>query len=467
MTKISRVLVANRGEIAVRVIRACQALGLESVVAVSTADRDSLAAKLADRTVCIGPARALDSYLNVGAIITAALGTGSDAIHTGYGFLAEQPRLAKACHENNVVFIGPRAELIEKMGNKIVARQIAAKLGVPVVPGSEKVTSVQDAIETSLTIGFPLLLKAAAGGGGRGMRIVNHVSELAAAFEGASGEARTAFGDDTIYVERYIRNARHIEVQIIADHFGNVVHLGERDCSLQRRYQKIVEESPAPHLESLREQIRQAATKLARETGYQNAGTIEFIVDQDANRFYFLEMNTRIQVEHPVTEMITGIDIVREQILIAENRPLSLSEHDVHIEGHAIECRINAEAPEHGFRPSPGLIRHWRAPEGHGVRVDTHCYSGYTVPPYYDSLIAKVITHASTRAGAIRKMVGALACFGVDGIATTIPFLRFLINQPAFQNGKTHVRWIEDLIGSNPNWVHQLEKLEGDGHGQR
>jgi acetyl-CoA carboxylase biotin carboxylase subunit len=457
MTKISRILVANRGEIAVRVIRTCRSLGLESVAAVSTADKDSMAAKLADRAVCIGPSRSLDSYLNVGAIVTAALGTGSDAIHPGYGFLAEQPRLAEACRENNVVFIGPSAELIEKMGNKIIARQIATKLGVPVVPGSEKVRNVQEATETSLAIGFPLLLKAAAGGGGRGMRIVNQVSELEAALEAASGEARAAFGDDTIYIEHYIRNARHIEVQIIADHFGNVIHLGERDCSLQRRYQKIVEEAPAPHLEEgLREEIWQAAIRLARETGYQNAGTVEFIVDQDANRFYFLEMNTRIQVEHPVTEMITGVDIVREQILVAADRSLSLSQHDVRIDGHAIECRINAEAPEHGFRPSPGRIRHWHAPEGQGVRVDTHCYSGYVVPPYYDSMIAKVITHASTRSEAIRRMVGALSTFGVDGIDTTIPFLRFLIDQPDFQNGETHVRWIEDLISSAPNGLHQL-----------
>ena len=415
-----------------------------------------MAASLADRAVCIGPARASDSYLNVGAIVTAALGTGSDAIHPGYGFLAEQPRLAKACSDNGVIFIGPRAEQIEAMGNKIVARQTAQKLGVPVVPGSEKVGNLDQASEIAHAVGFPLLFKAAAGGGGRGMRIVNEAAELKAAFDSASGEARAAFGDDTLYVERYIRNARHIEVQIIADHFGNVVHLGERDCSLQRRYQKVVEEAPAPRLEVLREPIRQAATMLARQTGYQNAGTIEFIVDEAAKRFYFLEMNTRIQVEHPVTEMITGVDIVQEQIHVASDRPLSFSQSDVRFQGHSIECRINAESAEHGFRPSPGRIRHWHAPQGEGVRVDTHCYHGYLVPPFYDSMIAKVITHGTDRSAAIRKMDAALADFGIEGIDTTIRFLRFLINQPDVREGKTHVRWIEDVLASSPKELRPL-----------
>ncbi len=455
MKGISRVLIANRGEIAVRVIRACKSLGLESVIAVSTADRDSMAAQLADRAVCVGPARPVDSYLNVGAIVTAALGTAADAVHPGYGFLAEQPQLAQACSENGLIFIGPRADLIAQMGNKILARQIADKLGVPVVPGSEKIANIREAVEVSRAIGFPLLIKAAAGGGGRGMRIVNEISELESAFAAASSEARAAFGDDTLYVERYIRNARHIEVQILADQFGNVIHLGERDCSLQRRYQKIVEEAPAPHLEGQREKIRQAATTLARETGYQNAGTIEFIVDQDAGRFYFLEMNTRIQVEHPVTEMITGVDIVREQIHVAAGRPLSLSQADVRFDGHSIECRINAESPEHGFRPSPGRIRHWHAPEGPGVRVDTHCYSGYIVPPYYDSMIAKVITHGGARSEALRRMDTALESFSVDGVDTTIPFLRFLINQPDVQGGRTHVHWIESLLATSPARMRQ------------
>jgi acetyl-CoA carboxylase biotin carboxylase subunit len=441
---ISRVLIANRGEIAVRVIRACKSLGLESVAAVSEADKESLAAKLADRAVCIGPARPADSYLNVGAIVAAARGSGADAVHPGYGFLAEQPRLAQACNENGLVFIGPSAGMIAQMGNKIVARELAASFGVPVVPGSEKVGSVEEALLVAEAIGFPLLLKAAAGGGGRGMRIVNQMSELQGAFQAASGEARAAFGDGTLYVERYIRNARHIEVQILADHFGNVIHLGERDCSLQRRFQKIVEEAPAPHLDALREKIWQAATTLARETGYRNAGTIEFIVDRDENRFYFLEMNTRIQVEHPVTEMITGVDIVREQIRIAAGERLSVSQEEVRFEGHAIECRINAESPEQGFRPSPGRIRLWKEPSGNGVRVDTHCYPGYLVPPYYDSMIAKVIAHAGTRSDALEKMDGALADFAVEGVDTTIAFLRSLVNHPDVRQGKTHVRWIEN-----------------------
>ena len=331
MKKITRVLIANRGEIAVRIIKACKALGIESVVAVSDADRDTLAAKMADRAVCIGPARALDSYLNVGAVVSAACGTGADAIHPGYGFLAEKPELARACQDNGVIFIGPPAELIEQMGNKIAARKIAAKLGVPVVPGSEKISSIAECVEAGRAIGFPMLLKAAAGGGGRGMRIINSESDVRSAFEEASREAHAAFGDGSIYIERYIRNARHIEVQILADRFGNVVHLGERDCSLQRRYQKIVEEAPAPRLDEVRGRIHEAAVTIARGARYENAGTIEFIVDADTQHFFFLEMNTRIQVEHPVTEMITGVDLVAEQIRVADNAPLRLSQSDVQI----------------------------------------------------------------------------------------------------------------------------------------
>lgn len=443
---IKRVFVANRGEIAVRIIKACHALGIEAVLAVSEADRDSLGAKLADRAVCIGPAHPSASYLSVGAIVTAAIGTHCDAIHPGYGFLAEQPRLAHACKEHGVIFIGPKAELIERMGNKIAAREIAEQFGVPVVPGSEKVTDVQAAIEIATSLGFPILLKAASGGGGRGMRIVHAGNELQAAFEAASAEAQAAFGDGTMYMERYIGNARHIEIQIIADHFGNVIHLGERDCSSQRRYQKVVEEAPAPRLDALREQIREAAKTLAQRTGYENAGTIEFIVDQDAQRFYFLEMNTRIQVEHPVTEMITGVDLVQEQIRVAGGHPLRVKQSDIVIRGHAIECRVNAESPGHGFRPSPGRISGWRTPQGSGVRVDSHCFDGYFVPPYYDSMLAKLIVHAPTRREAISKMAAALEEFDVGGVDTTIPFLKFLISQKHFQDGTTHVRWIEELM---------------------
>jgi len=361
---VARVLVANRGEIAVRVIRACRALGVESVVAVSQADRDSMAVRMADRAVCIGPAHPRESYLNIGAVVTAALGTGADAIHPGYGFLAEQPQLAKACQDNGIIFIGPRSETIQQMGNKIEARAIARKLGVPVVPGSEKVMNLHEAQDAAAAVGYPVLLKAAAGGGGRGMRIVDTADEMQRAFESASAEANAAFGDGTLYLERYIRSARHIEVQVMADHWGNVIHLGERDCSSQRRYQKVVEEAPAPRLDTLREPILHAARTLANRTGYENAGTIEFIVDQDAQEFFFLEMNTRIQVEHPVTEMITGVDLVQEQIRVAAGLPLNISQSDVRFRGHAIECRVNAESPDHGFRPSPGRISSWRAPEG-------------------------------------------------------------------------------------------------------
>jgi acetyl-CoA carboxylase, biotin carboxylase subunit len=450
MKKITKVLVANRGEIAVRIIKACQALGIESVVTVSDADRDTLAAKMADRVICIGPARPLDSYLNVGAIVSAACGTGADAVHPGYGFLAEKPELARACKDNGVIFIGPRAELIEQMGNKIEARKIAAKLGVPVVPGSQQISNIDQCVEAGRAIGFPLLLKAAAGGGGRGMRIVNSESDVRSAFEAASREAHAAFGDSSIYIERYIRNARHVEVQILADHFGNVVHLGERDCSLQRRYQKIVEEAPAPRLDAVRGRIHEAAVTIARSARYENAGTIEFIVDADTQEFFFLEMNTRIQVEHPVTEMITGVDLVAEQIRLADDTPLRLAQSDVRFAGHAIECRINAESAAHGFRPHPGRISEWRPPAGLGIRVDTYCYPGYLVPPFYDSLLAKLIVHAPGRAEAINKMVAALSDFAVAGIDTTIPFLRILMQQRDVVAGTTNVRWVEEFISRSP-----------------
>jgi acetyl-CoA carboxylase biotin carboxylase subunit len=446
MNKINKVLIANRGEIAVRIIRACKTLGIATVVTVSDADRDSLAARMADQAICIGPSRALDSYLSVGAVIQAALGVGVDAIHPGYGFLAEKPEMAKACRDNSLIFIGPRAELIEQMGNKIEARSIAVRFGVPVLPGSERVRSIVDCLEIAKNIGFPLLLKAAAGGGGRGMRIVNSERDLQAGFDAASGEARAAFGDDSVYVERYIRNARHVEIQILADEFGNVIHLGERDCSLQRRYQKIVEESPAPRLDTIRQGIRDAATTLAANVGYQNAGTIEFIVDADRQEFFFLEMNTRIQVEHPVTEMVTGTDLVQEQIRIADGSPLKFRQSEVRFDGHAIECRVNAESPDNNFRPCPGRISRWVPPTGSGIRVDTHCYDGYVVPPFYDSLLAKVIVHAPSRLEAIEKMVGALSDFQLEGVDTTIPFLRDLIQRREFVNGATNACWVEEQI---------------------
>jgi acetyl-CoA carboxylase biotin carboxylase subunit len=442
---ISRVLVANRGEIAVRVIRACRALGLESVVAVSVPDRDSLAARLADRAVCIGPARPADSYLRVPALIAAAIGSGADAIHPGYGFLAEAPELAAACAEYDLTFVGPRADSIRQMGNKLQAREMARQLGVPTVPGSKRVGAASEAAAATEEMGFPVLFKAAAGGGGRGIKIVSEPSALRSVFEIAAAEARAAFGDDSLYLERYIPNARHVEVQVLGDRFGHVVHVGERDCSLQRRYQKIVEEAPASTVPApVREALQAAAATLAREMRYESAGTVEFIFDQDTDQFYFLEMNTRIQVEHPVTEMITGIDLVQAQLRIAGGQPLGFTQEDVRFEGHAVECRITAEAPEHGFRPSPGTITTWVPPRGPGLRLDTHCYAGYTVPPYYDSLLAKLIAHGADRREALARLAAGLGAFAVRGVETNIPFLRTLVEDPDFVAGRVNTRWVEE-----------------------
>ncbi len=448
---IARVLVANRGEIALRVVRACRALGVETVAAVSEADRDNLVARTADRAVCIGPARSTDSYLKIEAIISAALGSGADALHPGYGFLAERPELAEACEKNGIKFIGPSADSIRRMGNKLWARALVKEYGVPVGAGSEKVHNVKEATAQAEEIGFPVLIKAAAGGGGRGMKIVAAAGELQRAFETSSAEARAAFGDPTLYLERYIPNARHIEVQILGDRFGNVIHVGERDCSLQRRHQKVVEEAPAASIApTLREEIQTAAVTIAKKIGYENAGTIEFILDQDAQRYYFLEMNTRIQVEHPVSEAISGIDLVQEQIRIAAGEVLSRSQSEVHLSGHAIECRITAESAAHGFRPCPGLITGWRPPEGPDIRVDSHCYAGYRVPPYYDSLLAKLIVHGGHRVDAVGKMQEALENFLVSGIETTIPFLRFVTQRLEYVKGEVNTRWLESVLAGSP-----------------
>jgi len=444
---VSRVLIANRGEIAVRIIRACQGLGIETVLAVSEADRDSLPSRIAGRTVCIGAASTTDSYLNIKAIVAAALGTGSDAVHPGYGFLAESPELAEACAAQGITFVGPRPEQIREMGNKLQARALARQYGLPILPGSEKVHSYEEAAKVAERIGLPVMMKAAAGGGGRGMKIVTDYKDMQQMFGSASAEARAAFGDDTLYLERYIPNARHIEVQVLGDRFGNVIHLGERDCSLQRRHQKLVEESPAPAItEVLREQIRQAGVTLARKIRYENAGTVEFIVDQDTETFYFLEMNTRIQVEHPVSEMITGIDLVQEQFRVARGEALRFSQSDVTFRGHAIECRINAELPAEGFRPSPGRIVEWRPPEGPNIRLDTHCYAGYTVPLYYDSMLAKLIVYGCDRTEALERMRRALEQFSVSGIGTTLTFLHFVMGHPDFAAGKVNTTLVERLI---------------------
>jgi acetyl-CoA carboxylase biotin carboxylase subunit len=444
---ISRLLIANRGEIAVRIIHACQALGIDTVLAVSDADRESASVRIAGRTVCIGPAPATDSYLNVNAIIAAAVGTESDAVHPGYGFLAESPQLAEACAAESLTFVGPTAAQIRQIGNKLQARALARECGVPVLSGSEEVRTAHEATAVADRIGFPVMLKAAAGGGGRGMKVVTDRRDLGRMFSAAAAEARSAFGDDTLYLERFIPNVRHIEVQVLGDRFDNILHLGERDCSLQRRHQKMVEEAPAPDITSaLRQAIRDAAVRLGHKVGYENAGTVEFLVDQDAKAFFFLEMNTRIQVEHPVTEMITGIDLVQEQLRIARGERLRFVQSDVIFRGHAIECRVNAESPEQDFRPHPGRIAVWCPPEGPNIRLDTHCYSGYTVPMFYDSLIGKLIVYGSTRAEAIERMRRALEQFVIVGIPTTLPFLKFVMTHAGFVTGNLNTRLVDELI---------------------
>jgi acetyl-CoA carboxylase, biotin carboxylase subunit len=444
---VTRVLVANRGEIAVRIIRACQSLGIETVAAVSEADRESLAAKMAQRVVCIGPSRSSDSYLKPDVLIAAAQGSSCDALHPGYGFLSERAELAQACADNKITFIGPSADNITKMGDKLEARKVAAACGVPTVPGSDHAKNPRDAASQAEKIGYPVLLKASAGGGGRGIKLVWNPGEMPTAFSTAAAEARAAFGNDTLYMERYIGNARHVEVQVLGDRSGKVIHLGERDCSLQRRHQKIIEEAPAYAVaKELRDRICNAAAVLARSIGYQSAGTVEFIFDNDTNEFFFLEMNTRIQVEHPVTEMITGVDLVAQQLRIARGEALPFKQSDVRFFGHAIECRINAESPQHGFRPCPGRIIGWRAPSGAGIRVDSHCYSGYFVPPFYDSLLGKLIAHGEDRAQALARTKQALASFQVEGIDTGIPFLHAVIDDPDYVNGKVNTRWLEKKL---------------------
>jgi acetyl-CoA carboxylase biotin carboxylase subunit len=447
MRKISSLLVANRGEIAVRIIRACQELGIKTILAASEADRESMPALLADRVVCIGPPKATESYLKVGTIVMAAVGTGAEAIHPGYGFLAEKPELPEACSRYGIIFIGPKPEQIRQMGDKISARQMAKKLGIPVIPGSEMVQNVDEIFPLAEKIGYPLLLKAAAGGGGKGMKIAKRPEDLKILFSEAQAEAQAAFGDGRLYLEKFIPNARHVEIQIIGDRHGSTVHLGERDCSIQRRYQKMLEEAPSPVLSpEVRNRMSEAAIKIGQAIQYENAGTVEFILDQDSGQFYFLEMNTRIQVEHPVTEMTTGMDLVKEQIRVAAGLPLSLSQSEVRNFGHAIECRINAESPREGFRPFPGRITDWRMPNEPGIRVDTHCYPGYLVPPYYDSLLAKVISFGQDREEAIEGMQSALEKFIVSGLETTIPFHRFIMNNRDFRQGKIHTRWLEETL---------------------
>ena len=442
------VLIANRGEIALRILRACRELQIEAIVAHSEADRDSLPVRLADRAVCIGPAPSAQSYLNVDALVGTAVAYGIEAIHPGYGFLAEKPAFAERCARQGVIFVGPTAEMIGLMGDKIEARRAASNAGVPITPGSAG--AVQDraeALRIAREIGFPVLLKASAGGGGRGMRVVERVEDLERMLTEAMAEAASAFGDSSLYIERYLTNVRHIEVQVLGDG-KDVIHLGERDCSTQRRNQKLVEEAPSPAIDpATRERICAAAVALCKRIGYASAGTVEFIFDRDAGEFYFMEMNTRIQVEHPVTEMITGVDLVKEQLRIAAGEPLSLRQADILARGHAIECRINAEDHRSGFAPSPGKILRYIPPGGPGVRVDSHLEVGYVVPPYYDSLLAKIICWGRDRAEALQRMRRALAEIQIDGVKTTIPFHAELLEHERFVAGDVNTRFVHDVLG--------------------
>ena len=445
---IRRVLIANRGEIALRVIRACRELGLETVAAYSEADRDSMPVRMADRSVCIGHAPSAQSYLVPRALIGAAHAFGADAIHPGYGFLSEKAAFARLCEEQNVTFVGPGAEVIALMGDKIAARRAAREAGLPITPGSEGAVSDRaEAERIAREIGFPVLLKAAAGGGGRGMRVVDKAADLPRLLDEAMGEAQAAFGDSAIYVERYLTNVRHIEIQVLADG-ENVIHLGERDCTSQRRNQKLIEESPSPALDDgLRRRIGEGAVALCRKVRYLSAGTVEFILDQDSGEFYFMEMNTRIQVEHPVTEMVTGIDLVKWQLRIAMGERLALTQQEVLMSGHAIECRINAEDHARGFAPSPGRISRYLPPGGPGVRVDSHVETGYGVPPYYDSLLAKIICWGRDREESLARMTRALGETILEGVHTTIPFHLQLIGDPRFREGRINTRFVHDVMG--------------------
>jgi len=442
-----KILIANRGEIALRVLRACKELGIQTVAVHSTADADAMHVRLADESVCIGPPAAKDSYLNVPSLLSACEITGADAVHPGYGFLSENARFAEILTEHGVHFIGPKPEHIRLMGDKIEAKRTAQKLGIPVVPGSEgALKSDQDALAVARDIGFPVLVKAAAGGGGRGMKVADTAADLPIALATARAEAKAAFGDDAVYLEKYLATPRHIEIQVLGDGRGNAIHLGERDCSLQRRHQKVLEESPSPALNaSARAEIGEIVAAAMRQIKYLSAGTVEFLY-QDG-RFYFIEMNTRIQVEHPVTEMITDIDLVLEQIRVADGAALAIDQKDIEFHGHAIECRINAENPV-SFRPSPGRIVHYHPPGGMGVRVDSAAYQGYAIPPFYDSLLGKLIVHGKTRGECLMRLKRALDEFVVDGVETTLPLFRALVRDKDVLDGAYHIHWLEAFLAS-------------------
>ncbi len=444
-----KILIANRGEIALRVLRACKELGISTVAVHSTADANAMHVRLADESVCIGPPPARDSYLNVPSLLAACEITGADAVHPGYGFLSENARFAEILRAHGIAFIGPSPEHIRTMGDKIEAKRTAAALGIPVVPGSEgAVTTNERAREIAGEIGYPVLVKAAAGGGGRGMKVAQGPNELEGALANARAEAKAAFGDDALYIEKYLSTPRHIEVQVLGDGQGHAIHLGERDCSLQRRHQKVWEEAPSPGLNAdARAEIGQRVASAIAEMGYSGAGTVEFLYE-DGN-FYFIEMNTRLQVEHPVTEMITGIDLVNEQIRVASGSPLSIAQQDVTFTGHAIECRINAENPE-TFRPSPGQIGYYHPPGGLGVRVDSAIYQGYAIPPHYDSLIGKLIVSGKTRNECLMRLRRALGEFVVDGIETTIPLFQRLLGEPEIVDGRYDIHWLEQFLARGP-----------------
>ena len=440
-----KILIANRGEIALRVLRAAKELGIATVAVYSTADKEAMHVKLADESVCIGPPPARDSYLNVPALLAACEITGADAVHPGYGFLSENARFAEILAEHEIAFIGPKAEHIRLMGDKIEAKRTAARLGIPCVPGSSGAVSEEaEALRIAAEIGFPVIVKAAAGGGGRGMKVANSAGELLNAISNAKIEAKAAFGDDAVYLEKYLAKPRHIEIQVLGDGKGRAIHLGERDCSLQRRHQKVWEEGPSPALNAAqREEIGAIVARAMAELGYVGVGTIEFLYED--GEFYFIEMNTRIQVEHPVTEMITGIDLVNEQIKIAAGSPLSIMQEDVRIHGAAIECRVNAEHAR-TFMPSPGRISYFHPPGGLGVRVDSAAYQGYVIPPYYDSLVAKLIVHGRTRTEALMRLRRALDEFIIDGVETTLPLFRTLVRNTEVQNGQYDIHWLEEFL---------------------
>jgi len=439
-----KILIANRGEIALRIIRACREMGIRCVIAHSEADRDSLPVRMADEHICVGPGASSKSYLNIPNIISAAMITGADAVHPGYGFLAENTSFAEICADARLTFIGPTAEVMALMGDKVAARETMKELGLPMLPGTPVLRTLADGIEAAHEIGFPLMLKAAAGGGGRGIRLIKRQDEFERVFTTAQNEVREAFRDDGLYLERYLERAQHVEIQVLVDNFGHGVYLGERNCSCQRRHQKVLEESPSPHLSpELRRDMGEKAIRAVEQIGYSNAGTLEFLLDEQ-DRYYFMEMNTRLQVEHPVTEMVTSTDLVKEQIRIAAGMPLQLEQDTLQFRGHAIECRITAEDADNDFRPQTGVVEQYLPPGGPGVRVDSHLFAGYSVPPHYDSLLAKLIVWADTREAAIARMQRALAEFVIEGVTTTIPFHQRLLKHEGFIRGDTYTRFLQE-----------------------